>query len=339
MAHNFEEVKYSRSQIKKAGKIYVSATATQEEKEDALELINNWRAAHSFPLQVIYMHVKRSAGSQAIVAQRLKRLYSITQKLHRFPNMSLTAMQDIGGCRVIVDSIADVYNIVESLKKSRMRHRLKEEYDYIQSPKLDGYRSYHIVYSYFSDRNSKYNGLFIEIQIRTHIQHLWATAVETMDTFTGDPLKIGQGDPENRQFFILVSELLETYEASNQSIDEVKQSDSLREFLKYEKEHEVLRKLKSIKEAVGYVQSFDNRDQGYYVLRLNRENGQLSINPYSKKQLELATEEYDLAEKKRDVGEDIVLVSTASFNMLKKAYPNYFTDINEFIELMDSFLN
>lgn len=339
MAHNFEEVRYSRSQIKKAGKTYVSATATKEEKENALILINNWRAAHSFPLQVIYMHVKRNAGPQAIVAQRLKRLYSITQKLHRFPNMSLTAMQDIGGCRVIVDSISDVYSMVEGLKKSSMRHKLKEEYDYIQSPKPDGYRSYHIVYSYFSDRNPKYNGLFIEIQIRTHIQHLWATAVETMDTFTGDPLKIGQGDPENRQFFILVSKLLEAYEVSNQSIDDVKCSGILREFLDYERDHEVLRKLKSIKEAVGFVQSFDNRDQGYYVLRLNREENQLLINSYSKKELELATAEYDLAEKNRDIGEDIVLVSTASFNMLKKAYPNYFTDINEFIELMDSFIS
>ncbi|MBR2666611.1 MAG: hypothetical protein IKD96_00430 [Oscillospiraceae bacterium] len=339
MAHNFEEVRYSRTQVKKAGKIYVSENTTQEEKDRALILINNWRAAHSFPLQVIYMHVKRNAGAQAIVAQRLKRLYSITQKLHRFPNMSLTAMQDIGGCRVIVDSISDVYSMVSSLKKSRMRHKLKEEYDYIRSPKPDGYRSYHIVYSYFSEKNPKYNGLFIEIQIRTHIQHLWATAVETMDTFTGDPLKTGQGDPENRQFFVLISKLLEAYESSNQSIDDVKRTDSLQEFLKYEKEHEVLRKLKSIKEAVGYVQSVDNRDQGYYVLRLDREKNQLLINSYTKKQLEQATAEYDLAEKNRSVDEDIVLVSTASFNMLKKAYPNYFADINEFIELIDSFVN
>ena len=339
MAHNYEEVKYARNQIKIAGKIYVSDQSSTEEKEHALEVINNWRAAHSFPLQVIYMHVKKTVGEHAIVAQRLKRLYSITQKLYRYPNMSLTAMQDIGGCRVIVDSTDDVYQMVESLKKSRMRHKLKEEYDYIRLPKEDGYRSYHIVYSYFSEKNPKYNGLFIEIQIRTHIQHLWATAVETMDTFTGDPLKIGQGDPDNRQFFVLVSKLLEIYEMSNQSIDSVKESDTLKAFIEYDNEHEVLRKLKSIKEAVGYVQSVDYRDQGYYVLRLDRERNQLLINTYSKKQLEQATEEYDLAEKNRDIDEDIVLVSTASFNMLKKAYPNYFTDINEFIELVDSFVN
>ena len=338
MAHNFEEVKYTRTQVKKAGKLFVSDKATPNEKEDALDIINNWRAAHSFPMQVIYMHVKRSAGPQAVVAQRLKRLYSITQKLYRFPNMSLTAMQDIGGCRVIVDSIEDVYNLVSGLKNSRMRHKLKEEYDYIQKPKEDGYRSYHIVYSYNSEKNSKYNGLFVEIQIRTHIQHLWATAVETMDTFTGDPLKIGQGDPENRRFFVLVSKLLEIYEASDQSIDAVKQSDILEEFVEYENKHNVLRKLKSIKLAVSFVQSVDYLDQGYFVLRLDRKRNQLLINPYAKNQLEQATIAYDLAEKNRATDEDIVLVSTASFNMLKKAYPNYFTDINEFIRLVDSFI-
>lgn len=339
MAHNYEEIKFTRTQIKKAGKAFISDKSSITEKEDALLLINNWRASHSFPLQIIYMHVKKTAGERAIVAQRLKRLYSITQKLYRFPNMSLTTMQDIGGCRVIVDSISDVYNMVESLKKSRMRHKLKEEYDYIKYPKSDGYRSYHIVYSYYSDRNPKYNGLFIEIQIRTHVQHLWATAVETMDTFTGDPLKIGQGDPENKQFFVLVSQLLEIYEASSLDINAVKNTDALQIFKKYEKEHEVLRKLKSIKEAVGFVQNVERNDQGYYVLRLNRETNQLLIKSYEKKMLEQATSEYDLAEKNREADEDIVLVSTASFNMLKKAYPNYFTDINEFITLIDSFLN
>ena len=338
MAHNYEEVKYTRTQIKKAGKTFVSNSATNAEKEDALVLINNWRASHSFPLQIIYMHVKKTAGDRAIVAQRLKRLYSITQKLFRFKYMSLTAMQDIGGCRVIVDSIDDIYAMVDSLKKSRMRHKLKEEYDYIKTPKPDGYRSYHMVYSYYSDRNPKYNGLFIEIQIRTHIQHLWATAVETMDTFTGDPLKLGQGDSENREFFILVSRLLEVYEANGQKINSVKQTTVLQDFKDYEQKHEVLRKLKSIKEAVSYVHNDERRTQGYYVLRLDRGHNQLVINIYEKKALEQATTAYDLAEKDRSTDEDVVLVSTTSFNMLKKAYPNYFSDITEFISLIDSFL-
>ena len=149
-------------------------------------------------------------------------------------------MQDIGGCRVIVDSIPQVYAMIDRLKSSRMRHHKKEEYDYIATPKPDGYRSYHIVFSYFSDKNQKYNGLFIEIQIRTHIQHIWATAIEMMDTFTGNPLKIGQGDPKNKQFFVLASKLLEIYEKNGCSIDAVKNSDEVSNFIAYDAEHQIL---------------------------------------------------------------------------------------------------
>ena len=117
MAHRYEEVAYSRNQIKKAGKAIINPNATFLEKQNALEIINNWRSAHSFPLQILYVHIKKTAGDDAIVAQRLKRQYSITQKLFRFPNMSLVTMQDIGGCRVIVNTIDEVYDMVDRLKK------------------------------------------------------------------------------------------------------------------------------------------------------------------------------------------------------------------------------
>lgn len=104
---NFEQLKYSKSQAKKAGKIFTNPNASNIEKEEALKVINNWRASHSFPLQVLYVHLRRISNENIIVAQRLKRLHSITQKLIRFPNMSLTSMQDIGGCRIIVDSIKE----------------------------------------------------------------------------------------------------------------------------------------------------------------------------------------------------------------------------------------
>lgn len=59
---------------------------------------------------------------------------------------SLYRMQDLGGCRVIVDSIEDVYNSLNRYKNSRIRHILKRENDYIQNPKESGYKSYHMVY-------------------------------------------------------------------------------------------------------------------------------------------------------------------------------------------------
>ena len=110
------------------------------------------------------------------------------------------------------------------------------------------------------------------------------------------------------------------------------------ELIKYNNEHNILNRLNTIKEAVGFVREADAKGQGYYLLRLDIESGQLVINQYTKKQLEEATAAYDAAEKNRKSNEDVVLVATTSFNMLKQAYPNYFSDISEFIKLMHQFL-
>ena len=53
----FEQLKYTKSQAKRAGKLFIS-NATEEERDASLEIINNWRAAHSFPMQIIYVHLR-----------------------------------------------------------------------------------------------------------------------------------------------------------------------------------------------------------------------------------------------------------------------------------------
>lgn len=117
----WKEVQYSRSQIISAGQIIRNSDSTVEDNKHAIEIIDNWREAHAFPLHVIYMHLRRMAESnpRVIVAERLKRLESITSKLRREQSMSLWTMQDLGGCRVIVENISDVYRYAEMYDKSK----------------------------------------------------------------------------------------------------------------------------------------------------------------------------------------------------------------------------
>ena len=168
----WEIPKYSKSEINKAGFIIANPSSTKEDRNNALIILNNWRAAHAYPLQVICSNLRlRNPG--AIVVQRLKRLDSIIGKIERFPDMSLYRMQDLGGCRVIVDTLDQVYETIEKYKNSRIRHILKREYDYIQNPKDSGYRSYHMVYQFHSDKKETYNkNMLIEIQFRTKLQHI-----------------------------------------------------------------------------------------------------------------------------------------------------------------------
>ena len=95
---------YSKKQIDKVGKTLTSKESLQEEKEQALAILNNWRAVHASPLNTITNNLTFS-NPNAIIVHRLKRLDSIIEKLKRFPQMHLSKMQDLGGCRVVFGNL------------------------------------------------------------------------------------------------------------------------------------------------------------------------------------------------------------------------------------------
>ena len=130
-----------------------------------------------------------------IISQRLKRIPSILSKLTRESGMNLARMQDIGGCRAIFSSITEVYSCMNAMRMSTMQHNPPRKLnDYIENPKLSGYRGIHMIYEFTSDSSqySQYTGMLIEIQLRTKLQHYWATAVETVGIFTRQSLKSSQ---------------------------------------------------------------------------------------------------------------------------------------------------
>lgn len=99
---------YSRSAVRRAGAAFIDPVSDPIAREEARIIINNRRSAHGFPLnsmQMVLRHRAARVDPDATVAQRIKRLPSITQKLIRFPSMDLDRMQDIGGCRAVVDDL------------------------------------------------------------------------------------------------------------------------------------------------------------------------------------------------------------------------------------------
>jgi ppGpp synthetase/RelA/SpoT-type nucleotidyltranferase len=125
---------HSRGQVDAAGRALADSGGVGLDRDAALEVVNNWRSAHSFPLNTIQMGLRQKARSvyaSALVAQRLKRVPSTIQKLQRFPTMKLSRMQDIGGCRAVVRSIGEVRGIRAAYARSRSKHRLVNEKDYI----------------------------------------------------------------------------------------------------------------------------------------------------------------------------------------------------------------
>lgn len=341
----WKTVQYSKNQVDKAAHTILQEDISKEEREQALTIIDNWRAAHAFPMNTFAVNLKEKASYKMgiLVAQRLKRLDTIIGKLSRYPDMKLSRMQDLGGCRVIVPKLEDVYIMRDKIMKSRIRHKLHNEKDYIKDPNPNtGYRGVHLVYKYKSDRNDSYNGLLIEIQIRTKLQHLWATTVETVGTFTNNGLKFNQGEEDWLRFFQLTSALF-AWEEGTAISENVPQDKSvlLNELFELISKLYVFEKLRTIamiskqlKRIEKKMAGFDRA--GYYLMVLNLKEYKLHISYYTptEKAINEAIAKYMKIEEEKDESTDAVLVSAQSITALKRAYPNYFANIADFSQTL-----
>jgi hypothetical protein len=335
--------KFSKTVIDRAGESLITLPPGDPEREKALIVINNWRSCHSFPLQVIKMTLLKRARSidrEALIAQRLKRLPSIALKLEQDPSMRLSQMQDIGGCRAVV---RDIHNVDKLAKLYKSRDRRYEpvrsgKKDYIAEPKDDGYRGVHLIYQYKSPNKAAFNGQRIEVQIRSRLQHIWATAVETAQTFTGQGLKsrVKSAHKAWLRFFALMGGAIAMREKSpgvpGTPNDGRERAQELREIARQEG---IIECLIAWNDTIHQLElSSKARGARAFLLVLNPAEMFLDITPFTKNQFTKAQEEYQKAEKKyeNDRQVQVVLVSVDSIGALRRAYPNYYADTTEFIE-------
>jgi hypothetical protein len=321
-----------KKRIISAGKILVNPDASKDERESAIEVISNWRARHIKPMGIFYAelrHHSSQVSKPAFVAQRLKRLESIQRKLSRddLPGMSLNNMQDIGGCRAILPTVADV-RAVEALYGSPFRKK-----DYIATPTALGYRGVHLILKYKGESSTEYDGMQIEIQLRSRHQHLWATAVETVGQFTGTELKAGIGSDKWLRFFRLMGSVIALTEdcptVPGTPHDAAGVMGELK-FLLPEARAELIDYTTTVRNALTFR---DHPESDYYVLKRHKKERATGIGGYSRARLEEANRAVIEAEAQ---GYDAVLVSTDGLANLYKAYPNYFLDMDAFIRMLFS---
>lgn len=307
--------------------------------EKAFEVVNNWRSSHSFPLNTFQIGLRNHTTQidpEGLVAQRIKRLPAIIFKLNRFPTMTLTEMQDIGGCRAIVADIPRVKELRELLAQSRMKHALVREKDYITKPKDSGYRGIHLVYRYHSDRKTTYNGLQIEVQLRSRPQHIWATAVETVGTLIRQSLKSSVGEEQWLRFFQVMSSFI----ALREKVPLVPGTPTTRDALVDELGRladglQVESRLIAYRSAIReYSHSIDGAR--WYLLEFYPGKDSV-VTGFKRSELDKAMRQYLETEKRlRDAspGSEVVLVSVDSLATLEAAYPSYFADTDEFLAIL-----
>jgi RelA/SpoT family protein len=328
---------YTRPEVDAAGAALVNGIPP-DEMDHALTVVNNWRSAHSFPLNTFQVGLKANSArvdNTAVAAQRIKRLSSIQLKLRRFKWLPLSQIQDIGGCRAVVASVAKVDELVAAYKDSAIKHKLVDQDDYIREPKKTGYRGVHLIYGYYSDRKDTYNGLKIEMQLRSPLQHAWATAVETVGTFIQQALKSSRGEKEWLRFFALMGSAL-AFREKTPLVPKTptKRSDLVEELRAYAAKLDVETRLEAYGRALRILESPNIEKAHYYLLALDPEAKSVTVRGYISNQLERASSDYlqtELAIADRP-GSEAVLVSVESLQSLRRAYPNFFLDTRVFLD-------
>ena len=330
----------SNKEVSRAGEIIRTSTDDQKVFE-AISVLDNWRSLHSTPLNAMRKYVmgvlKRKKFS-AIIGQRLKRMPSIITKIKRFEGMSASRMQDIGGIRIILDSISDVYAVHTAITNSKTKHEfIVPPKDYIKEPKKDGYRSLHQVFIYHNEKHLEYDGMRIEVQLRTKLQHSWATAVETLGAINNASYKTGEGGEEEKRFFKLASALLALKEGQNvaaEFIDTPKQ-ELIKELMTLDKKLNIISSISGISVSSEKISKYIAKGCKYFVLELTiteGNKGQLTLTSFH---LEDDARLFYKAKEDatRSVGNKSVLIITSeNIKNIKKAYPNYFLDTQYFVK-------
>ncbi len=113
------------------------------------------------------------------IESRIKTPQSIVGKLQRkgipvTPENAQRCLTDIAGVRVICCYIDDIYAIADLLTK-HSAFSLKKIKDYIQNPKPNGYRSFHMILEVPVYMSTGKKFAPVEIQIRTIAMDFWAS--------------------------------------------------------------------------------------------------------------------------------------------------------------------
>jgi putative GTP pyrophosphokinase len=340
---------FSRKQVQRAGDTLVSFEENEgvhmnmDEWYAAFLVLTNWRACHGYPINTFQATLRnklKKIDPDALVAQRLKRTPSILNKLQRIKGMNLARMQDIGGLRAVVSTLPQLRTLHLAYKTTVFTHALVSEYDYVQEPKSSGYRSIHMIYKYKLRTESPYDGLQLELQLRTRLQHAWATAVETMGTFLKHSLKSSEGPDEWLNFFALVSSAFAHSERMPlvPGYEHLTKAETYRKTREDAERLEVREKLERYSTAVRAIPTTGKKRGAYYLveLQLTGDDSNVRITSFARDKLEEANTQYSSAEQNaHSSGAQVVLVSAGSIESLKRAYPNYFLDTHEFLTQLD----
>ena len=292
-----------------------------------------------------------------MTASRNKRIETIISKLCRPEKPKLDRIHDIAGTRIIfenIKSLEDYIDILENTELVNFKEKINEDknrYNYIKNPKSDGYRSIHKVFYYssnipYSTLNEKSFNLEnkkIELQLRTRLQHIWATTVEIYDIINKSNIKTGTHNKlETKEglFFKNCSLVFEGIESND--VEKIK--ININKIFRDKDLVEIYNRLKGIKNIKNIQLPKTLGSDEVFILITDLNKGKTTffttdpIEKNDKQDTFLINASYRRLEEKNTKGEYILLLLTlGDIKKLKNVYPNYFLNTNKFISILKKY--
>jgi putative GTP pyrophosphokinase len=186
--------KLSKTQIDRLG----DRLRKDSPSEDDVKLLDEYRRSFGEAYETV-VRIVRDQLTLEPTGRPAKSTGSLIDKLHR-ESIRLSQVQDIAGCRVVIAELAEQEQVVASLRSlfpnaSVVDRRLKPSY---------GYRAVHVI--------PQISGKFIEIQVRTSLQNVWAELSEKLSDVVDSTIKYGGGEEAIRKMLLVTSETVAEFE-------------------------------------------------------------------------------------------------------------------------------
>lgn len=327
---------YSKREVVDAGKA-LAGKITYDQRSlpeivETFRIAHSWRLANLYPMRRVRDELGgkiRATRAEALTAARLKRMVSVRKKLRTGP-LNLYQMQDLGGCRAIIGDQSQLNRLVERYEAGESAHVIVRDNDHIASPRADtGYRSRHLVFKFCDpDGSQDFNRHFVEVQFRTRLQHYWATAVEAVGLVRAEDLKSGNGNADwLRLFQLMAGEMAADEDTAPVPNVSVEPAERRKELIELDGRLGAVRALASYNRAIRNLESYGGYAP-YYLIQYDTARMEVSVRPFAA--ASVGSEQYANAE--RDLNLNTVFVEVDKVADLRKAYPNYFLDVEAFTE-------
>ena len=203
----------SKTQIDRLGDRLKKGPPSEDDLRLLVQFRRSFRTAYETVITTVRdrLHLKPT-GRPA------KSTSSIIEKLRR-ESIRLSQVQDIAGCRVIVADILAQDHTVAILRETFQEVRVM---DRRTNPSYD-YRAVHVIV--------EAEGLSMEVQVRSSLQHLWAELSERLSDVVDSNIKYGGGDQKVRTHLAIMSRQvanLEEFETELESLRNELDPDEIR---------------------------------------------------------------------------------------------------------------